>query len=86
MRGQKELPTYSKQATKYLNGLDVKTKHRIKEGIEKIPNGDIKPYKSNPSYFRLRVGGYRVLFKWISENQILVTVIDSRGQSYKKGV
>lgn len=86
MKIQTKPPEYSKQAVKYLNGLNSKIKSRIKSGIEKIPDGDIKPYKSNPDFYRLRVGGLRILFKWIDEGQILVVVIDSRGQSYKKGV
>jgi mRNA interferase RelE/StbE len=86
LKKQLDLPEYSKQAFKYLDNLDAKQKRRIKQGIEKIPQGDIIPYKSSPEYFRLRVGGYRILFKWVSDTQILVAVIDSRGQSYKKGV
>jgi len=86
MKAQMRPPEYSKQAVKYLKGLDSKSKSRIKEAIEKIPKGDIMPYKSNPGYLRLRLGGHRIIFKWINDAQILVAVIDSRGQSYKKGV
>ena len=85
MRVQGQPPEYSKQADKYLHGLDKKTEQRIKNAIEKIPEGNIVPYKSVQGYFRLRVGGYRILFKWLSLDQILVAVIDSRGQIYKKG-
>jgi mRNA interferase RelE/StbE len=86
LRIQTSPPEYSKQAIKYLKRLDVKTKKRIKEGIEKIPLGDIKPYLNNPDYLRLRIGGYRILFKWIANTQILIAIIDNRGHSYKKGV
>ena len=86
MRVQKLPPEYSKQADKYLSGLDKKTEQRIKEGIEKIPDGDIIPYKARTGYFRLRIGNYRILFKWLSDKQILIAIIDSRGQAYKKGV
>ena len=86
MKTQKLPPKPSKQVKKYLDGLDAKTQQRLKNGIEKIPEGDIIPYKGAPGYFRLRIGDYRVLFKWLSDEQILVAVIDSRGQAYKKGV
>ena len=86
MKVQKLPPEYSKQAGKYLESLDKKTQQRLKDGIEKIPAGDIVPYKARAGYFRLRLGRYRLLFKWINEEQIFIAVIDSRGQVYKKGV
>jgi len=86
LREQKLPPIPSKQAKKFLDGLDAKSQQRLKSGIEKIPEGDIKPYKGNPDYFRLRIGDYRILFKWISNEQISVAIIGSRGQAYKKGV
>ena len=86
MRVQRLPPEYSKQADKYLSGLDKKTELRLKDSIEKIPDGDIIPYKARVEYFRLRVGNYRILFKWLNNDQILIAIIDSRGQAYKKGV
>ena len=86
MRIQTKKPIPSKQATKFLNSLDAKTQQRLKKGIEKIPQGDIIPYAGNKEYFRLRIGKYRILFKWIDDSQIFVTLIDSRGQIYKRGV
>ena len=86
MRVQNLPPKYSKQAGKYLENLDKKTQERLKSGIEKIPGGDIIPYKARLGYFRLRIGGYRVLFSWLNGEQVFVAVIDSRGQAYKKGV
>ena len=86
MREQKLAPEYSKQARKYISGLDKKAKLRLKESIEKIPEGDIRPYKAISGYFRLRVGDLRIVFEWLSHEQILIAIIDSRGQAYKKGV
>jgi len=86
LRKQKLPPEPSKQAKKFLESLDKKSKHRIREGIEKIPEGDISPYKSKKGYYRLRIGDYRVVFTWISDEQIAIMIIDSRGQAYKKGV
>ena len=48
MRTQKLLPKLSRQAKKYLESLDAKTQQRLKTGIEKIPEGDIIPYKGVP--------------------------------------
>ena len=86
MRIQKLPPKYSKQAAKCLNSLDKKSQQRLKDSIEKIPDGDIIPYKARMGYFRLRAGSFRILFKWFCDEQIFVAVIDSRGQAYKKGV
>jgi len=86
LREQKLPPEYSKQAGKYLNGLDKKAQQRLRDGIEKIPLGDINPYKAKHGYFRLRIGGYRVLFKWMGVEQIYIALIDNRGQAYRKGV
>ncbi|MCL2056177.1 MAG: type II toxin-antitoxin system RelE/ParE family toxin [Oscillospiraceae bacterium] len=86
MRAQKLPPEYSRQAAKFVENSDKKTQQRLKDGIEKIPAGDIIPYKAREGYYRLRVGGYRILFIWLSDEQIYVALIDSRGQAYKKGV
>ena len=85
-RIQKLPPEPSRQAKKFLESLDSKIRVRIKEGIEKIPEGDIVPYKGKKGYFRLRVGAYRVIFRWISDEQILIAIIENRGEVYKKGV
>ena len=57
----------------------------IVEAIEKLPdNGDIRKLKGQRSknIFRLRVGGYRVLF--IREgDSIRILDIDTRGDIYK---
>ena len=86
MKIQKKPPEYSKQASKFINKQEISTKQRIKASIEKIPDGDIIPYKANKKFSRLRVGDYRILFKWLSEEQIFIAVIDCRGQAYRKGV
>jgi len=86
MRKQKSPPEYSKQTDKFLDSLDKKAEQRLRYGIEKIPLGDIKPYKGRQGYFRLRIGDYRILFRWINDEQIYMVLIENRGQAYKKGV
>ena len=87
MRRQKLEPIPSKQAEKYLNKLDDKARNKLKDSIINIPDGDIRPYDSNPPYFRLIVRhnkvSYRVIFKWISDEQICILKIKPRGDAYK---
>jgi len=53
------------------------------DGLEKEPpEGDIRELTDNPGVFRLRIGGYRILYT-VEENYIDVFKIARRGQSYK---
>ena len=74
-------------AGKYLNRLNADDRDRIDDAIEGLekepPEGDIRPLKGQPGFFRLRVGSYRLLFR-INEKGILITHIDPRGQVYNK--
>jgi mRNA-degrading endonuclease RelE of RelBE toxin-antitoxin system len=40
--------------------------------------------EGNPGILRLRVGGYRVIFKFKDTDSILVSHIEPRGQAYAK--
>jgi mRNA interferase RelE/StbE len=72
---------------KYLEHLNEPDRGRIKAalaGLEKEPpEGDIRPVTGQARYFRLKIGSYRILFRY-RENGIFITHIDPRGQSYKK--
>lgn len=74
---------YSHAAVKVINGMDRPTKQRIKAGIEKLPQGDIKPYKGSPGTYRLRVGDWRILFSYPEDGTILIEKIGPRGGVYK---
>lgn len=74
---------YARAAVKVINGMDRLTKQRIKAGIEKLPTGDIKPYKGSPGTYRLRVGDWRILFSYPEEGTILIEKIGPRGGVYK---
>jgi mRNA interferase RelE/StbE len=76
---------YSKQAIKIINGLDKPTKQRIRNAIEQLPKGDIKLLQGRLSVYRLRVGGWRILFSYASIDTIQVEKIAPRGQAYKEG-
>lgn len=74
---------YARAAVKVINGMDRPTKQRIKTGIEKLPQGDIKPYKGSPGTYRLRVGDWRILFSYPEDGTILIEKIGPRGGVYK---
>lgn len=82
---------YKKKAVKALNSMDKATKHRIKEAIEGLtltpPKGNIKPMQGyKDGRFRLRVGDYRIIYKYGKDGKVeilLILDIGSRGDIYK---
>jgi len=82
---------YSKAAVKAINAMDKATKTRIHAGIlgltQKPPEGDIKLMQGySDGRYRLRVGKYRIIYKFGLENQIeILHIMDigSRGDIYK---
>lgn len=82
---------YSKTAAKAIKAMDTATKARIRAGIlgltQKPPVGDIRPMQGyHDGRHRLRVGKYRVIYKFGLENRLEVLhIIDigSRGDIYK---
>ena len=82
---------YSKAAGKAINAMDSATKARIHAGIlglmQKPPKGDIKPMQGyNDGRCRLRVGKYRIIYRFGLEMEIeILYIIDvgSRGDIYK---
>lgn len=82
---------YSKAATKAIEALDRPTKQRIRAGIlgltQKPPQGDIRPMQGySDGRLRLRIGKYRVIYKYGLEMQLeILYIIDvgSRGDIYK---
>lgn len=82
---------YSKAAVKAINAMDKATKTRIHAGIigltQKPPEGDIKPMQGySDGRYRLRIGKYRIIYKYGLERHIeILHIIDvgSRGDIYK---
>ena len=74
-------------AARYFGRLNTTDKDRLRAAFTGLakepPEGDIRPLAGQPGYFRLRVGGYRALYR-IEDNIIFVTNIDPRGQAYGK--
>lgn len=74
---------YKKKAVKYINSCDSVTKKRIKEGIEKLPLGDVSKLQGYENEYRLRIGDLRVLFTF-EDDIITINEIKPRGQVYKR--
>lgn len=82
---------YSKSAVKAIERMDKAMKQRIRAGIEGLtvrpPMGDVKPMEGKPEgRYRLRVGGYRVIFTYRQDGTMeILYIIDigSRGDVYK---
>lgn len=82
---------YSRDAIKFLEKQPKKSVQRIREAIAKLtldpPEGDIafmQGYSDNR--MRLRVGSWRVIFKFTREDKVeilLIIDIGNRGDIYK---
>ena len=82
---------YSKDALKFLSKLDAKSVNRIRSAIQGLtldpPVGDIKVMQGyTDSRKRLRVGSWRIIYKYGAENEVeilFVIAIGNRGDIYK---
>mgnify|MGYP003301015571 CR=1 FL=1 len=82
---------YEKSAIKYLKGLQKPQRNLILEAIEKLTHkpaeGDIKKMSGyKDGRYRLRVGKYRIIYKYITDTEIeilMIMDIGSRGDIYK---
>lgn len=76
-------PRYTKAAKKSLTAMDAHLRDHIKKAVNAIPRGDVKPLKGRDNLYRLRVGGWRIVFA-IEGNTAIVLKIAPRGDVYKK--
>ena len=82
---------YEKAAVKYLKGLQKPQRDLILDAIEKLTHkpaeGDIKKMSGyKDGRYRLRVVKYRIIYKYLTNNEIEVLCImdvGSRGDIYK---
>ena len=74
------------EAVKQYRRLNEPILSRITEAIDKLeiepPEGDIKELQGHPGVYRVRVGGFRILYT-IENACIVIFKIASRGQIYK---
>ena len=73
----------SKQVRKFIDSQDAITRERLEAALSKLPLGDVVPIVNATDAFRLRVGKYRAVFVYDGK-LIKVTLIDVRGQVYKR--
>ena len=76
---------YARMAVKVIEAMDRPTKHRMKEAIERLPQGDVKRLKGSGELYRLRVGGWRIVFSYPAKGTILIEKIAPREDVYKGG-
>ena len=82
---------YEKAAVKYLKGLQKPQRDLILDAKKKLTHkpaeGDIKKMSGyKDGRYRLRVGKYRIIYKYLTNNEIEVLCImdvGSRGDIYK---
>lgn len=81
---------FKRAAKKYLVSLERKTQIRIINAIKGLaqfpPVGDLKPLEGRDGKYRLRVGGYRVIFSYGKDGEIIIVMIEDigpRGDIYK---
>ena len=74
---------YHKQAVKAIERIDTATKQRLKQGIEGIPEGDIKKLQGHTELYRLRVGDWRIVFSYPDDETVLIEKVSPRGEIYK---
>ena len=81
---------YRRDAARYLKRLNAKDRNRIMESIESLTDEescrkqDVKKLVHRPAY-RLRVGGFRVLFEIKRDNrEILILSVRPRGKAYRE--
>jgi len=74
--------TYSSKAVKDIKKINSPTKQRIKNGIEKLPEGDVKKLKGHENLYRLRIGDWRIIFSYAEKDVILVEEVAPKGDAY----
>lgn len=62
--------------------LRVRLVQRIQEAAEDPTGKGAEPLEGYPDYWRVRVGGWRILYSWTS-TELRVEAIGPRGQVYR---
>ena len=77
---------YAKKFVKKFAKYNRPLQKQIHQAIINIPKGDISIIvgKNTPKTYRLRVAKYRIIFYYKNPTTICISMIDSRGDVYKK--
>ena len=76
---------FEKAAVKFIRKQNAKIQQKLLNEINKLPEGsDIKKLKGLVNHYRLRIGGFRVIYVKINDLFVVKVVnIDNRGDVYK---
>jgi len=74
---------FTREAGKQVNKLQQPLKDRIRQAVEKLPDGDIVKLQGYSTKYRLRVGDYRIIFD-VSDDILTIGEILPRGEAYKR--
>ena len=76
---------YSKEAVKSLLKCQKDIAFKIRDAINELPQGDVKKLQGMnlPVKYRLRIGKYRIIFYYSSDDLIRIVKIEPRGDAYK---
>lgn len=72
-------------ADRDLARLDPLVRARILAAVERFAltgQGDVKQLQGRDKEFRLRVGKWRILFRYLAPNLVDIGRIDNRGEAY----
>lgn len=79
---------WAKQALRAFARLDKPTQKRILDAVDELvgtSRGDVRRFEgSKERSYRLRVGGWRVLFSYLDDGRLLIQRIRPRGDAYQR--
>ena len=76
----------SDQVAKWLSNLPPESKRRVRVALKGLERwkGDIKPLRGElEDFYRLRVGGYRIVYRIISRSLVRLEYADTRDVVYE---
>lgn len=80
---------FSPRAVRQLKKLERETQIRIKEAVERSlrvfpPEGDVVKLEGQKGVFRLRVGDWRVTFRyWFDRKEVHISEVVHRSKAYR---
>ncbi|MCL2363611.1 MAG: type II toxin-antitoxin system RelE/ParE family toxin [Defluviitaleaceae bacterium] len=75
---------FEKSAVKFIAKQPRKEQIRLYRAINALPNGDTAKLSGKVQLYRLRVGGYRIIYSMNNEHLIIRAIeVGSRGDVYK---
>ena len=78
---------FSARARRDLRRLELRTRSRIVDGIERYAetgDGDVKPVQAQRGWLRLRVGDWRVFFTRPDKGIVEIDSVLHRSEAYRR--